>query len=138
MGASEKTKTSARRDGPTSQGRPSDMPASVLHQVRQQQGILQRMPQMRPEVQVGSKSRRMGAFPPPSSSNILPIMDAPVKGKGKTSSRATTSKAMARPPAQTQMVHLPEFDPEAYPVDSGNGEDGYHGWGVPMDVRDVA
>ena len=84
VGASERTRTTARRDGPTSQGRPSDMPASVLHQVRQQQGILQQMPQMRPEVQVGSKSRRMGAFPSPSSSNILPIMDAPVKGKGKT------------------------------------------------------
>lgn len=47
VGASERTRTTARRDGPTSQGRPSDMPASVLHQVRQQQGILQQMPQMR-------------------------------------------------------------------------------------------
>ena len=40
-------------------------------------------------------------LPPPSSSTILPIMDMPTKGKGKTSSRkGTTSKARAKPKAR--------------------------------------
>ena len=69
-------------------------------------------------------------------------MDAPMKGKGKISSKGTTSKAKARPP--TQMVYMPgndpefEIDPSAFPPDSDNGEDGYMGWDVQMDLRDLA
>ena len=68
------------------------------------------------------------------------------RGASSSTARTTTSKSLAKPKARPQEVFLPAmeqedipWDPEAFPPDSDDGQDGYHGWGVDaMSLQDFS
>ena len=113
MGASDGTPTSTARNGTSTstQGRPGHMPASNLHQVREQQRFIQQVPSMRPVVQMGPKSRRMGSSWRASVATFFAFATSLIfqhpadhgrsyerQGQDLIEGHFTTSKAKARPP----------------------------------------